>query len=73
MMPGDRENAQWRIEETDPFDAQREEAFLYIVRILGPEYAGRWLAGLVRAITELAEFPGPRSHPMLEEVSERFG
>jgi plasmid stabilization system protein ParE len=62
----------WRIEETDGFDAERQQAFLYLIRVAGPDYAGRWLTGLVRAIAALAEFPGPRAHALQELASERF-
>lgn len=62
----------WQIEETDGFDAEREAAFLYVLRVSGPDYAGRWLTALNAAIAALAEFPGPRSHPIDEALTQQF-
>lgn len=61
------------IVESDRFEADRDRAILSVARILGPEYAGEWAAGLSRALRALPEFPGPLSHARDEEASTFYG
>ena len=60
----------YHVETSDRAAAEREAAFLRMVR-LSPETAGRWLSGLLDAVASLAEFPGPRSHSIAQE-NDRF-
>lgn len=54
----------FQVEVTETADAEIEAAFLRLNE-LNPDYAGRWLEGLLRAIEGLAEFP--RIHPVAPE------
>jgi len=63
----------YRVQETEPAEAEREQAFLHFMALLGPDYAGRWYKDLRRAIDELAAFPGPLSHARDEEASAHYG
>jgi plasmid stabilization system protein ParE len=62
----------YQVETTDRAAAEREDAFLNLLRY-SPEYAGRWLKGLNRALTNLPDFPGPRSHAVDPEATALFG
>jgi hypothetical protein len=46
----------YRVEITDRSDAEIQEAFLWL-NARNPEFSGRWLEGLLRAIGGLEEFP----------------
>jgi plasmid stabilization system protein ParE len=61
----------WDILETDPAEQDRERALLFVMRLRGPEYAERWHDGLLRAVANLARFPGPRALPRCESEEER--
>lgn len=62
----------YRIVESERVEADRESAFL---RLLSYDtgYAARWLEDLNRIITDLPNFPGPRSHAVDAEATARFG
>ena len=57
------------VETSDVADGEIEAAYLRI-SARNPEFAGRWLEGLLRALEKLDQFPF--SHPRVEE-SEIFG
>lgn len=60
------------VHETERVEADKQGTFLFI-NARNPAYAGQWLAGLNRAITALADFPGPLSHARDEEACILFG
>lgn len=62
----------YRVEPTELAEAERDAVYLRLNRLFGPEYAARWLTGLMQAMNALGEFPGPRSHPRDEKTSERL-
>jgi plasmid stabilization system protein ParE len=49
---------------SDAAEAEMEKAYLHLNRV-SPEIAGRWYAGLLRAIATLEEMP--RRHPLARE------
>lgn len=55
----------YRVDVSDPADAEAEEAVLWLARRVSPEYAGRWYAGLLRALRGLSAFP--TRHPPARE------
>lgn len=55
--------------ESNPFDADRDQAILSFNRVLGPDRAQEWAVGLARTLADLPGFPGPLSHPQDEEAS----
>lgn len=63
----------YRIERTERAEMDQDDAFLRLNRLLGPRAAGDWLAGLVKAVAGLVEFPSPRSHAIDEAAGDRYG
>ena len=61
----------WEVILTDVAEAEREALFLNFGKARGPEYARRWLAGLIDATDAIATFPGPRSFSPSVSESER--
>ena len=59
--------------ETDQAQAERENAFLFLLPLVGPQFAQEWYDGLLLAIAELPQFPGPLSHARDEEASAHYG
>jgi len=59
--------------ETDTARAERDSVFTYLLPLLGPRVAADWYDGLGRAVTGLAEFPGPLSHPIDDEATSCYG
>lgn len=57
----------------DQAEADAQNASLRLMRLMGPEYAARWLSDLQRTLHELPDFPGPRAHAIDEEASARYG
>ena len=49
----------WQIEEAAPFRFAREQALQSIDHSRGSDYAARWYDGLLNAIHDLSEPPGP--------------
>lgn len=57
---------------SDQADADRDRFYLYHLS-RSPGFAQDWYAGLLKAVADLTEFPGPLSHARDEEASTRFG
>ena len=49
----EEEKPHYIVSETDRFDADRETAFLRLVKMFGPEFANAWLKGLTKALNAL--------------------
>lgn len=60
------------VREEERVEADREAAFMRLLAF-SPDYAARWLKGLLKAIAQLPEFPGPLSRPIDEQASARYG
>ncbi len=58
--------------EAERIEKDKERAAIRLLQ-RNPDRAAQWLASLDLAIAELADFPGPRSHPKEEDASDRFG
>jgi plasmid stabilization system protein ParE len=59
----------YRVEEADLAESDREDAFFWLLSTAGPEYADAWHRGLLQTIQQLAEFPGPRAHPVVRPLT----
>ena len=59
--------------ESDRYDDDRDTHFLFVNRVLGPDYAKKWFVELGKTTDDLTKFPGPLSHTRDEEASARFG
>lgn len=68
-MTPDPAAPRYRIEEADLAEADREDAFFWLLSTIGPEYADAWHRELLQAIQQLAEFPGPRAHPVVRPAT----
>lgn len=58
---------------TERAEAERDDAFLGVMRLLGPAFAGIWLSDFNRAVASLALLPGPLAHARDEEASDLYG
>jgi plasmid stabilization system protein ParE len=57
--------------ETERSEIDRDNAYLFLLSRNGTEYAHKWLTGLVNAIANIAEFPGPLANAIDEAASSR--
>jgi len=67
------EPVRYVVVESDRFADDRDRAVLGFNGRQGPERATLWSKGLVQAIDDLTEFPGPLSHARDEDASDFYG
>ena len=73
MNLDDEPSRRFEVIRAERAELDQDKAVLRWNRVLGPRAANEWIAGLIKAIAALAEFPGPRSHPKDEDACDRFG
>ena len=63
----------YRVRETERAEGERDRAFFQILASVGPDFANAWYTGLLSAIADLANFPGPYANVRDEIASEHYG
>lgn len=65
--------SRWDVYESNEAIADRKAALKDVAQERGTDYALRWHAGLIAALHNLGEFPGPRAWKRVESEEQRLG